>query len=106
MAEGGAGGPSDPRGTGTIPRQGEPPSSQAEHQHGGAHGVTTSDNQQAGQMPPLIILEPTSDRQSSNPKPISVKTVPKKCHDTIQVVQEHYINNTLKTERRTAKEQT
>ena len=66
MAEGGAGGPSDPRGTGTIPRQGEPPSSQAEHQHRGAHGVTTSDNQQAGQMPPLIILEPTSDRQGSN----------------------------------------
>ena len=41
-----------------------------------------------------------------NPKPVSVKTVPKKCHDTIQVVQEHFINNTLKEERRTAKEST
>ena len=51
-------------------------------------------------------MVPTNDVQGPNPKPISVKTVPKKCHDTIQVVQEHYINNTLNNERQTAKEET
>ena len=53
-----------------------------------------------------INVVPANDMQGPNPNPISVKAVPKKFHDTIQVVQEHYINNTLNTERQTAKEET
>ena len=41
-----------------------------------------------------------TDRQG--PKPIIVRTVPKKCHDTIQIVQEDFIVTTLKLERQRA----
>ena len=43
-----------------------------------------------------------NDRQGA--KPLSVRAVPVRCHDTIQTVKEHYITNTFKQERKRASE--
>ena len=98
MADVGAGLEPDPRGAGAIQRHIPPhPGPTVQPQ---VVGNDEEGNDQS-QGPPSINVAPTNT--GPNPKPVSVKTVPKKCHDTIQVVQEHFINNTLKEERRTAK---
>ena len=40
-------------------------------------------------------------RINQKQQPVSVRNVPKMCHNTIQIVQEDFTNNTLRQERRT-----
>ena len=58
-------------------------------------------------LPPGSGTRGATNRQQKDKqgvKPLSVRAVPVRCHDTVQTVKEHYITNTFKQERKRASE--
>ena len=86
----------------------EAPAPQPSDQAAGAGTAAPStEGPAAPPMPAAVATAGAISCQSRNndrhgPKPLSVRGVPKKCHDTIQIVQEDFIVTTLKQERQRA----
>ena len=83
------------------------PSDQGTQAAGAGTAAPSTEGPAAPPMPAAAATAGAISRQSRNndrqgPKPLSVRGVPKKCHDTIQIVQEDFIVTTLKQERQRA----
>ena len=84
-----------------------PPSDQGTQDAGAGTAAPSTEGPGAPTEPAATATAAATARQSKNnvrqgPKPISVRGVLKKCHDNIQIVQEDFIVNTLRQEKKRA----